>query len=292
MRKLLASLLVSAALLFSVVPAASAAPDPLLCTGYPEPRVFLESQAWWNIDGIKIPSAVGHHIHVGMCTPLDGTVLHGTVHFDVRVLLHNQVGKLTSVRVSDYSTVKRTKSVSLNTNDLPLWVPFDINFDSWSTGRHELRWTANVPDEQPNKTGSQRMYNSTGWQYCIRSCSPNVSGRATNWTEARGWYQDHGYANARFRSPVPVNALTGTWTFNYEMKPGSGGDATKLAGIYIDPDFHNGSAGRVVKQTTGATSGTASIDTRTLTNGTHKLVLLSSDGFNAGVQLITFKVAN
>ena len=42
----------------------------------------------------------------------------------------------------------------------------------------------------------------------------------------------------------------------------------------------------------GTYSGNVTIDTRSLANGTHRLVLVASDGKSAGVQVVTFVVAN
>lgn len=283
-------------------PTVSAAPNPLTCEGYPEPRVFLESQAWWNKAGIQIPQAVGHHIHLGMCTPVDGQIIDGTLHFDVRIILHDQVGTVTSVRYSDWTTDLVTKSVNFpGAHDATYWTSFDINFSNWTTGRHEIHWRANVPDEQPDglpgsDSGDQRMFQSTGWQYCVRSCTPNAGGndRAFPWTEARGWYQGHEYQNARFRSLIPTSPLSGNWTFSAEFKRGSGGLPSKEWGIFVDPDFHNGNAGKTIVRGLGEVTSPRNftIDTRTLTNGKHKLVLVTSDGNDAGVLVIPFEVNN
>ena len=61
-----------------------------------------------------------------------------------------------------------------------------------------------------------------------------------------------------------------------------------LAGVSIDSDFHYGSAGIDVLQRTSAFSGSVTLPS--LPSGPHKLVLLSSDGQNAGVQVIPFTV--
>ena len=42
-------------------------PDSLTCEGYPEPRVFLESQSWWVDAHRPYPGA---QIHWGTCFPL------------------------------------------------------------------------------------------------------------------------------------------------------------------------------------------------------------------------------
>src|SRR4051794_21487387 len=52
---------------------AIASPNPVTCEGYPEKRVYLEAQSWWEAQ----PGPPGHpgtgqqgHIHVGTCFPL------------------------------------------------------------------------------------------------------------------------------------------------------------------------------------------------------------------------------
>lgn len=262
----------------------------------------MESQGWWNKEGLQIPEAVGHHIHVGMCTPLDGTILNGTVHFDVRIILHDQVGKVNWLRLSDRNgeidRIDLTSKNFGNCHDCTLWVPFDVNFSTWATGRHELRWTANVPDEQPDglpgsDSGPQRMFQSTGWQYCVRACTPNLGDRPSHFITARGWYQLHEYANAALRSAVPTAPLKGVWAFTFDAKPGDGGLPTKEYGVFIDPNFHAGLSGITVERGTGeARLRSTSFDTRTLADGVHRLVIVSSDGNNAGVQLVTFVVDN
>jgi len=259
-------------LLASTIPSTSAA----------VPTVTLESQGWWNRDGISIPNAVGQHIHVKATVPADGYPIDGRIDVPVTVTLHNQTGKVTSLRVSDGSTVKQKWAISLGPCADCSWTGVvTVDFSTWGTGRREMRWTANIPT---NGEGN-RQYQSTGWQVCVRSCSPTY--RSGPWIEARGWYAlGHDYANARLTSPLSTVRSGGTITV--KLAPGSGGSPTKLAGVYIDPDFHHGSAGIVVLQRAGSFSGSVTLPT--LPPGPHKLVLLSSDGQNAGVLAVPFEV--
>ena len=59
-------------LVLAVVPAGTAVlaaePEPLTCAGYPSPRLFVDSQAWWT----QTPGTDGSdfgHIHTGACIP-------------------------------------------------------------------------------------------------------------------------------------------------------------------------------------------------------------------------------
>jgi hypothetical protein len=258
--------------------------DSVNCTGYPEQRVWLESQAWWDSTGLDIPTKVGHHIHVGACWPInpDGTeflIANDRLKTDMRVLLHGATGQTNYIRVSDYRTVKVIDSLWIGPGNAEAWVPFDLDLSSWSSGRKEFRWTANIPI-----TGDGvRQFNSTSWYACLRSCSGGP--RPFPWTESRGWYQGHDYMHARFLSVLPVQPIAGVWTFKVELLERGPG------GVFVDPDFHNASEGIRVRRG-GVYKGPVSVDTRTLSNGKHRLVLVSSDGKNAGVQVVTFIVDN
>jgi hypothetical protein len=259
------------------------APDSAACTGFPEPRVWLESQAWWDTAGLVLPSRVGEHIHVGTCWPTTATggeaTLDGPQRLWIRVMLHRSTGKTSILRVADGSTVKKSVTLVIPpSRDTTLWVPFDVNLTTWSTGRREVRWTVNIP----NTAEGKRQYQSTGWQLCVRACSPTY--RTPPWTEGRGWYEGHDYQNARFLSPLPVAPLSGVWTFKVRLLQNGPG------GVFVDPNFHAGSAGQ--RLAGGGFSGVITLDTRTLANGVHHLVLVASDDQSAGVQVVRFRVEN
>jgi hypothetical protein len=87
------------------------------------------------------------------------------------------------------------------------------------------------------------------------------------------------------------------------MEPGAGGASVTSHRAHVDPDFHTGSAGWVVKRARGSFRGRLWIDTTILTNGWHKLVLIANakrisrrdrapNGTNSGVQVIPFLVSN
>lgn len=261
------------------------------------PTVTLESQVWWHKTAIVVPEQVGSHIHVRATVPLPTAVVSGPVTIPMTVTLHNAAGPTNFIRIQAVSPGGSNREVwrqSLSVGpcaDCSADVTAVINTSGWATGRHELRISANTPDEDPALSGSQRMYQSTGWQMCVGSCSPSY--RSGNFVEARGWYTGRDYANARLTSSLSTVRSGGTITV--KLAPGAGGEPTKFSGVFIDPDFHNGSAGIVVDPCksdahpfgcNGPFSG--SIVLPTLTSGTHRLALLSSDSKVAGVQIVVF----
>lgn len=210
-------------------------------------------------------------------------MVDGRVSFPVRVTLHDQVGSTNIVRLQDEGSYAQTIPFVLGPcADCSRDLTITADVSSWSTGRHELRFTANVPDEQPNASGDQRMFQSTGIQLCVRSCTPSY--RSGDWLEARGWYDGHGYQNARLTSSVASVRSGGT--ISVRLAPGSEGLPTTGSGVYIDPDFHNGSSGIVVLERSGPFTGSVTLPS--LPPGAHRLVLVAHDAQNGGVLLIPF----
>jgi hypothetical protein len=261
------------ALMAAPAPAASAVPT-----------VTLESQAWWRAAGISVPSQVGQHVHLTVTVPADGAIVDGQFGTTIGVLLHAQP----SVRKALARLRFGSESVTLydRTTDIAMTVPdstrdfaVTIDFGRLSTGRHELRFSAMV-----DYLDGTRQFQSTGYQVCVRSCSPSY--RSGSHTEARGWYSDRGYANAKLTTPV--SSVRSGGTIGVRLGPGSGGKPTTYAGVFIDPDFHAGLAGTIIRTWAGPFTGSVTLPT--VASGAHRLVLLSSDGRNAGVQVIGFSV--
>lgn len=247
-----------------------------------EPCVNVGSQGWWNKAGIVVPSKVGSHTHVDTCLPTG--IVSGTLNLTIKVTAHDQgaVRWVRACRESSYCQRWDVGSAVFGSTpigpcaDCSRTMTLPINLNAWPSGTQELRLTANVTTNSEGK----RHYQSTGWPLHVRSISSSGScGRCNVFFEARGWYPDHGYANARVTTPL--SQVRSGATIKVSLKPGSGGDATKFAGVFIDPDFHGGKSGIVVKTWSGAFTGSVTLPT--LSSGPHKLVLVSSDGLNAGV---------
>jgi hypothetical protein len=258
------------------------AADPVTCEGYPEKRVFLESQGWW---GPMPRTARTGHVHVGTCFPHAQTV-RGVLTFDVRVKLHENDGVAYLLRLSVGSSVVTSQTISMSCEeDCTRWFTLSYDTSKWAyDGRQELRLTAKI--KQPDGT---TQYQSTGWQVYFANGKPLRNYRSSDVVIARGWYTNFGYANATLETPLPLEPISGTWTPRVNFSR-SGYLAT------IDADFHGGNEGTVVARGTGSGDRQLAIDTTKLANGPHKLVLVSSDvrsaGTNSGVQVIPFVVAN
>jgi hypothetical protein len=221
---------------------------------------------------------VGHHVHVKVAgLPADGVIVNGVHTFHVTVLSHNQIGTVRDVRLDSEKGVMARWTVNLAPCGAACSYEFDatVDFAKWPTGRHEMRWRGEIP-----KSTDQEQNSSSGVQVCVRSCSPSY--RSGPYLEARGWYTDHGYQNARLTSSL-CGVRSGA-TIKVSLNKGSGGKATKFAGVYINPDFHAGSHGTLVKTWSGPFKGSVSLPN---VAEPFKLVLLASDGQDAGVLVVS-----
>jgi hypothetical protein len=275
-------------------------PDPVNCTGYAEPRVPLEAQDWWTLPGNAIEGQ-SQHIHVSTCFPLDQTV-RGIVPFDIHVQLHMNPGILTQVDVQVMGTdfqVNQTAALpnfTCPTSQCDLW--YHLNFDTTllpADGYLEFRFHARVTSPD-GKLG----YTSSGWQATVANGGGRrvESYRVPPWIEARGWYTGVQYANAKLMSVVPTGTLSGSWTFAVKLAPGAGGVRVTHVLVSLDPHFHAVlvDRGTVVLEQYGQYTGNLTIDTRTLSNGVHRLFMRADSaittGTGSGVLVINFRVDN
>ena len=269
---------------------ASAAPNPETCEGYPEPRVYLESHAWWNT--ILSGTEDFGHLHTEACFPRthdpDGSInaISGTLHLDVKVVMHHNPGVLDWVRVqvsgdgfNNVGAMTKLHETCDGQNDpdwdaamgaCTWWVPMDVDTTvAGADGFNEFRVSAKVTEP----TGDE-MRNSTGWQAYL------ANGRSVNhyrsdigaFTEARGWYEGSGYAVGRLASPLPYE-VSGTWSPDVVMDKGAGGKDVGWSFASVDPHFHFDDEGMKLVDQAGPFRGRISIDTTKLTDGEHRLYL-------------------
>lgn len=310
---------------------AGAEPDSYECVGapadypnrlYPEPRVFLESQGWWSA-GRTTPGGASVHIHVGVCFP-QGLAWNpdadGKVRLDFRIMLHNA----SNYKVARFrggiaccdaipgggagfdDTTAETKALiasAMPNGYVYLTKLLDVH-GAGSDGRKEARFTV---DLRHGRTG-RRSFQSSGWQSYVDNPDTTVVAhyRSRDTVTARGWYEGFGYTNATYGDVYCAGSpptVAGVWTPKVKMAPGSGGARVTSHRAHVDPDFHAGSPGWVVKRGRGSFDGRLSIDTTRLANGLHKLVLVANarkiswrdrvaNGTSSGVQVIPFVVSN
>jgi hypothetical protein len=271
---------------------AQAAPDPINCTGYPEWRTFIEAQSWWVDSQHPFP---GQHIHMATCFPLHQTV-SGKVHFDVRIMAHNQPGKIDKLAVQAFGNGSiQSKGLDLNCAavDCTWWVPFDFDTTKLSyNGRWEFRMRA-IVSRAPN---GNRQFNSTRWHATISNPGKpwkDASNPISRSPGGAGWYTGIDY----------VNVYCGTGGYEFVRRPVSG--TVKLgcrfdgpAFASIDGNFHAGDPGLVVLNSSTGGSKTITIDTTKLSNGKHRLFVRtdkkgsSPAGVGSGAQALMFEVQN
>ena len=281
---------------------ARAAPDPVTCSGYAQPRVFLEGQAWWTEGGQP-----DQHLHLGACFPLNQTV-RGVLNLDIRLLKHNTLGRTATLEIIDEfqtACLRSIPQVPADQANTTTFVRVALDTTCFPDGYREvmLRWTVKQP---------------SGNMFTVRQAIPLdiENGKPdTNQTRNRvyggGWYdevnpvRDWEYAHAYVRGPkggtsaYSLAPRSGTFTLNVEggraVRPPETGKSFVAT---LDPDFHNGNGGTEILRAPARYIGPLSIDTTRLTNGPHKLVLIECHEVAAegktfcGVVALPFIVAN
>ena len=282
--------------LLITVGAPDGSPDPVHCTGYPEPRVFLESQSWWQDSSQGFP---GRHVHLGTCFPLM-QVVTGIVHFDLHIQLHNQPGTVNLVRIQVFDdgadpTWKKDITLSCQTMQCDWWVPADVDTSLLPyDGRREVRMTANIP---LTRTGGHQ-FETTRWAMIIANGKP-LQDYGTGRFGAAGWYTGSDYSN------VFVTETEGL-AFVYQPQSGSVTLHIKFEKpngfVSIDPAFHampTPNLGRVLYDGPGSGTYAITIDTTKLSDGPHKLFMRTDDpnvidppGTASGILVLPFTVQN
>ena len=262
------------------------------CSGYREHRVFLEVQAWWK--GPNTPNGRAH-LHAGTCFPLAQRV-HGILRFEVRVIMHNNPGHLFSLSTSAFGGRDRNIKLDKRCRDTcEWWFTTYVNTRTTLDGWHEFRFKPRVRFKNDN-----RMLTSTGWPaYIDNGVRVGDENRdSIGALVSRGWYEDHGYQNPQLENARAANGrpIKGIWRPEVRLDRGAQGYRPTSVGAFIDPDFHNHDPGLVILSRSRAFRGRLTIDTRSLSNGWHRLALRVTarhDGReNSGLEVIYFNVQN
>lgn len=274
--------------------------------------VQLESQAWWS-DSETASDGDTTHAHSGVCVPLaSGTapILTGTVTFTITSKLHNAHGwMLRYARIQAASDQRGNATIAsvqprtvCESHDCTFTNTLTINTDQLVTGMHEFRFHTEIGE---HAWLDPQLLATNGYQMCVRSCS-GVTPQATDHPEGRGWYQDGeeiGYVVSRFYlDEFPwrngaMRPLSGTWCPNLRTHQGSGDEPIERSRVVIDPDFHAGNSGTTLADQSGELYRRVCVDTRALSNGLHKIVLISYSsatfpGQLWGVLVVPFLVNN
>ena len=250
----------------------------LACSGYPEQRIWLESQDWWS----PIPELGGlGHMHMGMCFPLGQTV-SGAVVFDVRVVLHHNAGTLVRIKMQDDNSKEH---IVLRPNqaigDGTYWYKLTIDTRNMPDGLRLFRFYADL--EHPN--------GNTQTARPILPLRVENGGADSNWSDrdrevrATAWYReaspqlDWGYVGAVVENfnPGPYHATAAFQAKCFVNGEGGGesqgSPAVSSWSAHVDADFHAGNEGIVIGRGNGQLSGGISVATGGLSEGWHRLVV-------------------
>jgi hypothetical protein len=297
-----------------------AGPNPETCEGYPEPRVFLENQSWWEAQ----PGPASHpgtgkqgHIHIGTCFPLYQTVTGtGDLRFDVKIQLHNMPGTAVNLRLAAYGDAQHETTVP----NKGKWTCPQADCTVWTTATFPLSkpdfsgWREFHVFLIVNNADGKKQYNITRYYLTLANGKPagtlDKTGTFTNyWASSPGgdsWF------NSDFPTTKYAKAVIGRNDFPYtadlKPKPVSGIWTPEVrftvpeGFAYIDAALHASppNKGTVVYEQLHVTSPTTTrlrIDTTRLTNGTHRLLLGSCnpipvEGKHCGTLVVPFLVAN
>lgn len=301
---------VATAALFIATGTASAAPDPLTCTGYPESRIDMGAQDWWGPNSYSAnPGDAGPdrgHLHMDVCAPYKQTV-SGLVQFHVRVALHEQ-----NVGFSD-TVLKRGRDASgifdqassvfprlqCSVGDCSaIWTfTYDTTKFRWNGwGEIVLQVRARADSKDRLAILDIPVYvNNPG--KTLKSRVPVDPGAAGFW--------HYNYATAGVLSNnLPTAPVTAPVVFQTKFaqavcsdKPDCQQNPVIEWSAHVDPDFHAGNLGTIIGSGTGV-DPTVNItyDPALFPPGPHKIVLRSEqhDPFldNTNQGLFTFKLVD
>lgn len=309
-RKFLARLALCAVLMafIHLLPAIEAqaawpeATNPLTCEGYPEPRIFLDAQAWWTPALGQAGEDFGH-IHNATCAPHRQT-LRGLVDFDIRLILHNNPGVVNELNVW----------VRYQGSYLPLYRRFNLDWqcpvnktcERWEHIQVDTRLipTDGIRDfkievfvREPN---GMRLATLNYFRAYIENGHLTDTQFTDYKTRAGAYWKQFSYSNAYWLSDLPITPIAGEFRFTalFESKRVER-DATAVRyDVLLDANFHAGIPGTVIAQGEGNFLGEITLDTTQLANGPHRLTLRthSDDGdFGStltGVLVVPFAVNN
>lgn len=270
-------------------PTASGSVPPTACSGYPEPRIFMESMGRWQTS----PGGTGkdyEYLIMGTCFPISQPV-SGTVHFDIVVSLVDNPGTITVI-----SPKIATSAGQVQLTEYPL---------NLACGTHECSWTISVSIDSTRspydgfeelrlftevlEPNGHDLAVSDGWLLDIANGKPHNDMWTNGREEGRGWYTHTCYANALLNQAPPLTPLPHSGTFTVHWNANHGGTGADCSpqpvtsrDLWLDADPDH--AGVLVQSASGGGDSTATIDLSTLTSGPHHLVLMTHtfDSFFGG----------
>lgn len=297
-------------------------------------EIFMEAQNWW----VTTPGKVGEdgkpgqdrgHLHTGLCFPHKATI-SGEITLTIRSIMHDNPGEFYRLNVGiatdrvepapeecegdDYAVACLVFDPPRTCPDGETCVWEDTLVVDTRRAAHDgwqqFRIRAFV--HQRGKGGeTESMRTSTGLHAYLKNGNPRDDVYENpDILEGRGWYTHANYMIANILNP-PTGPVSGVWRPQVRLKRGAEGIEVTSWYAAVDPDFHHGDPGtplcldgppHVSGPTPacgpGAYEGKLTIDTRELSNGWHRLFLMTSafepktGSTSSAVQTILFEVRN
>lgn len=292
------TLLAIAAVTLFVAPSASAA-NRLTCAGYPQARQFVEAQSWW-----AKPGADPVHAHIGACIP-EREHHRAGIAVDVRIVMHAMppAAKFRYLAIVVKGTDYEKTLVSFDPDfrcrpgveTCHAWYRLRAPLASFDhSGLQEIRLRGSV-----SPVDGEDVRPSLNWQtYVWNGKSRSDVGRRA-YLRGKGWYTGHGYCEAAYRTDVtrlPDRALARAWNPLLRMVHHGESDDVRPTRhtVRLDPDFHAGHGGSVLRKGRGGWQGYQRVRVRRLGSGGHKLFqrvdCANASGTNSGVLVVPFSV--
>jgi hypothetical protein len=276
---------------------------------YPEKRVYLETQMWWT--PFTMTGKTGH-IHVATCFPLYQTVTSSTLHFDIRVQVHDWDGSGGTVYNPlfgpDGEGLFNLRSAGLfppsfggmtdyacPTEQCEGWISWDapignLPWSGWDEWDFSMQGA--IPPPFGNFTTTANPRTLSVWMMNVQNGKPpypasNVYGCSDNSCASRpvggqSWFPGEANFGSKYaRANLPQDEMFKLWNPDTgALKPLSGqvalhADFEKPGDrVMIDPAFHAHppTVGTLVHEGSGGGVDFV-IDTTKLSNGEHRLVL-------------------
>jgi hypothetical protein len=184
-------------------------------------------------------------------------------------------------------------------NTCEWWITTELQTDGIPAGWHGIRIKPRV-----RFGNGDVMLTSGDLPICVRSCTATIPRSI-----ARGWYDDgRDYQNPTLslgqdKAEGLGSTVSGVWNPRVDLGPGSGGDPTTASSVWLDTDWHmfdedssGGPNGRRYLNVAGEWDGPVAIDTRSLADGRHELILRVEGRHTTGrlvaLQYVPFVVRN
>ncbi|MGH8984906.1 MAG: hypothetical protein ACRDY6_13670 [Acidimicrobiia bacterium] len=281
---------------------------------YPEPRAFVDSQAWWLEGAGDATSSIddamrASHLHYGKCFPFMETWNEsGLLTEHVKLQMHEFVGghSTTASLLAFVNGGEFNGKVGLGP-----WYPTQVDETRYvqksrdpstitKCGRLEQRGHL----EGISNNGGERMFNSYGWQ-SLFDCKPGRTQIAARGPAIifRGWYEQADYSNITFlndfrgeqgfRASQMDDPVVGDLKLSFALAAG----ANRWL-VSINPNVHGGSFGSWVARGSG-TSFTLTIPDSAIPSGLFRVMAVGCErvgsssanpigGQNCGVGVVPF----